>query len=386
MNQNVFFKGLAIILLIITSCKTNQIDMGIDNEVKRVGAYMSEFTYMGRVEISKGKARYNWPGVSVFTQFSGQKLGVELNGGENNYFNVWIDDCEPKVICCKKDTVWWYPENLSKGIHSLRIVKRTEANMGMAIFSGLYIGKSDSLIKENDLPERKMLFLGNSITCGYGTEGKNKMEKFHPSTENCEKSYATILSRALNAQYHLIAHSGLGMVRNYGYAEKLSPENSTMPVRFNYLFDNEPASTYKMNEYQPHAVVVNLGSNDYSTEPVPDEKDFVEAGINLIAKIHNTFPNTHIFCITGPLMHDPIYTYTKRFVELYKQNTGIESVIFIGLPLGTLNDTDDLGSDWHPSYKGQLKTAKQLVGMIADKMNWDYSTKEFENHLPNLDR
>ncbi len=335
-----------------------------------------QFQYMGRVDVEHGKATYNWPGVTVLVDFSGSLLGIRLEGGERNYFNVWVDDYPAQVVYAVNDTVWWFPERLSRGKHQLRLVKRTEADMGTAVFYGLYLGEKEQLIQPAALPNRKLLFIGNSITCGYGTEGKDRTERFKPSTENCEKSYATIIARAFNAQYHLISHSGLGMVRNYGDQEKISTKLAPMPVRLEYLLDNDSTQMYNLKNYVPDAIVVNLGTNDFSSQPFPDENDFIGEGKKLIRKLKQEFPDAKIVCVTGPMTNEPCFTYIKRMVEELRMELNPQDIVFIGIPTNLLNAEEDLGSSWHPSYRGQLKSAHMIIPVLGSMLNWNYMLKE----------
>jgi hypothetical protein len=71
-------------------------------------------------------------------------------------------------------------------------------------------------------PARRIEFIGNSITCGYGVLSDSSNCHFSPQTEDAGMSYAAILSRRLHADYHLVAYSGKGMVRNYGDKNKTS--------------------------------------------------------------------------------------------------------------------------------------------------------------------
>ncbi|MDM8158687.1 SGNH/GDSL hydrolase family protein [Labilibaculum sp. K2S] len=334
--------------------------------------------YMGRVELQNDQARYNWPGVVVSAKFTGSSLGIHIKGGASNYFNVWIDDRPEKVLHAVNDTTWWYPECLEKGIHYFRLVKRTEADMGMVSFSGICIGENESLLKSDIFQERKLLFIGNSITCGYGAEGKDKSESFNPTTENCEKSYATIIARAFCAQYQLISHSGLGMVRNYGDTQKLSVKIKPMPARLDYLFDGDSTKHYDLSLFYPDAVVVNLGTNDFSTQPFPDEADFIGAGKQLIIKLRNCYPGVKIFCITGPMINEPCYSYTKKIVESIRTEMRTTDVLFLGIPNDLLNLDSDLGSDWHPSYRGQLKTANHIIPLMSTVLDWNYMWDELE--------
>ncbi len=343
----------------------------------------SAFTYMGRTMQSQEIVKYNWPGVTVFADFTGTELGIKIKGGDRNYFNVWVDDRPEQILHAVNDTVWWYPEKLSKGLHQLRIVKRTEGNMGVAEFSGIYLNKNEKLQKPAPLPERKILFVGNSITCGYGTEGKNKSEHFKPSTENCEKSYATITVRAFNAQYHLISHSGLGMIRNYGDKDMVSTKIKPMPARLEYLLDEDSTHTYELQNYVPDAIVVNLGTNDFSTQPFPYEADFIRAGKKLITKLKQEFPDAKIICVTGPMINEPCFSYTKKMVEQLRDELKTQDIAFVGIPTNLLNTEEDLGSDWHPSYRGQLKSAHMIIPVLGTMLNWNYSLKEILEKLNN---
>lgn len=367
--KHYYFFGIALLLSLSIQAQSN---------CKRVAASHPHMAYMGRVKIQNDTARYNWPGVAVSARFTGTQLGIGIKGGSRDYFNVYIDDRPAEVIHPPTDTVWYYPEKLSKGTHTLRLVKRTEGDMGMAFFSGLYIGKKDSLLMPAPLSERRILFLGNSITCGYGTEGKDRKERFKPETENCEKSYATILARAFDAQYQLTAHSGLGMVRNYGDKDSLSVNLKPMPPRLHYLFDSDSTELVVTADYIPDAVIINLGTNDFSTRPHPDERSFIRAGENLIAKIKTHYPKAKIFCISGPLTNEPSFTYTKKIVESMRAQLNTSDVVFIGIPGNLLNEDTDLGSDSHPSYQGQIKMARIILPVMSTVLGWDYPLSEIK--------
>lgn len=109
------------------------------------------------------------------------------------------------------------------------MTKRTEADMGITRFMGFVLEDNGELFPLSETPNRRIEFIGNSITCGYGTEGNNKDERFKPDTENNCKSYAAILARAFSADAHFIAHSGKGLVRNYDDKKSVFDTHDTMP-------------------------------------------------------------------------------------------------------------------------------------------------------------
>jgi len=91
----------------------------------------------------------------------------------------------------------------------LVICKNTEANIGYLELAGI---RCRQLVKPAPKPARKIEFIGNSITCGTGSDlsvipcGKELWEDQH----NAYLSYGPITARAVNAQYHLSAVSVSG--------------------------------------------------------------------------------------------------------------------------------------------------------------------------------
>ena len=54
------------------------------------------------------------------------------------------------------------------------------------------------------------MFIGNSITCGYGTETTDPYEHFSYDNENHTLTYAYLAARDLDADFHVVARSGIG--------------------------------------------------------------------------------------------------------------------------------------------------------------------------------
>jgi hypothetical protein len=60
--------------------------------------------------------------------------------------------------------------------------------------------------------------------------------------------------------------------RNYGWPNITAPE--PFPVDFPRTLANVATSSWDFEEWQPHAVLLNIGSNDYSTKPTPPPELF----------------------------------------------------------------------------------------------------------------
>lgn len=346
----------------------------------QVDAHHSSIYYSGRVDRTQaGTVRFDWPGVGINFKFTGKEVGLHFKGGNRNYFNLYINGNLKEIIHSPGDTVLWIKNLKSNATHTVQLIKRTEGDMGQVVFYGLQLDKRAILLPYNDIPNRRIEFIGNSITCGYGTEGASKTERFKPETENNLKSYGAVLARAFNAEGRFTAHSGLGVVRNYGDKQMVSRTLTPMPGRFNRTLDTDSLPVWDFSQWQPHAVVINLGTNDFSTLPHPDKAVFQREYENLILKIRKAYGQIPVFCMVGPMTKDPCYLYVRETVETMRTLYADHHVYFIGLPDGLLNSESDWGSDWHPSYSGQRKMASQLLIPMASVLNWNYNADEIHN-------
>ncbi len=335
------------------------------------------FHYMGRTDSRNPKVvKFDWPGVAVSCSFTGSQLTIHLKGGDRDYYNLFIDGNLNTVLHSTTDSTFIISGIKSKIDHELLITKRTESDMGVGTFYGITIGSKDNIKPSKYIRTRKIEFLGNSISCGYGTEGASGSEKFRPDTENNYKSYASVVARAFNAEYSVIAHSGLGMVRNYNDKSKVSTKLLPMPPRFDRTLNSDTLLKWDFNRWKPDAFVINLGTNDYSTLPHPDKAYFQREYEKMIDKVREVYENIPVFCIVGPMTNEPCYSIVKEVVETYRILHPESKVYFIGIPSGLLNDKD-YGSDWHPNYRGNKKTAGYLVPLMANVLGWNYDVEEY---------
>ncbi len=344
-----------------------------------VSAHDDALYYSGRIDrVHPEQVSFDWPGVSIHFQFTGEVLELCLDGGERNYFNIFIDGSLHEVMHVPNDTVYAVKGIKGRGWHSCRIQKRTEGEMWRVLFKGIHLERGAKIRSVGQSFRRKIEFIGNSITCGYGTEGKSPEEDFLPETENVDKSYAFIAARAFNAECYVTAHSGLGVVRNYGDKEPVSTRLATLPNRYHQVFDMDTSLTWDFSRWQPDAVVVNLGTNDYSTDVAPEKSVFVQRYIQFIRQLRTYYGDIPVFCICGPMRDEPAYSNVKEVVELSRAMHNDDQLYFIGIPGCLLNKSSDLGSDYHPSYRGQLKMARHIIPTIANVLHWDYDNSEFE--------
>ena len=335
-------------------------------QTKFIPASHEDFRYIGR---------FDWSGVYIQFNIRSSECAVRMSDSGHNYYNIFVDNQPSKTFEVKSDTTVVIASGLDAQTHKIQIFKRTEGNQGTGTFKGIMISEKGEMLPWKEIPTRKIEYIGNSITCGYGTEGKTKSERWKPSTENNFLSYAPIMARAFNADYHIVAHSGEGVVRNYGYKEKVSP-TGTMPVRFNRVYDEKEQPLWNFGQWKPDLVVINLGTNDFSTQPFPDKTVFQAGYIKLINEVRRQYGDLPIFCVVGPMTDEPCYSYVKEMVENFRSAGQMKNIYFIGIPTYLMNPEKDLGSDTHPNYSGAKKMAAHALPVIASIMGWEYSNSE----------
>lgn len=141
--------------------------------------------YTGRIETENGLPRFWSPGVYVTAKFNGDLCEVFFNdevlyGNSHNYIELIVDDLEPVRLQTKWKNNKIKIKGLSNNDHIITICKNTESGIGYLEFTGI---NCKNLLSLPPKPERKIEFIGNSITCGSGMD---------LSTTPCNKENGTI--------------------------------------------------------------------------------------------------------------------------------------------------------------------------------------------------
>ena len=336
-----------------------------------VKADTSAVKYVGRTEAEDGKVSFDWAGTSMETIVSGtDRLFMKAASDGECYFNVFVDGKQTSVVHLTGDTLVCLASGLSGQSHEIRLQKRSEGEFGKATIEG-YLAAEGAVLSAPPKRGRMIEFIGDSITCGYGTEGKDRDEPFMVSTENCDLSYACIIARYFDADYTLISHSGRGAARNYG--DTLSVSQVTMKDRMMRTFDMDAGRMWDFGSCRPDIVVINLGSNDFSTEPHPSESEFKAAYHEILSRIRKNYGDVPVLCVS-PRVGEPALTYIREICS----SADDPNVYFGGSLHGVYNYTTDLGASWHPGVYGHRKIAMTLIPRISTITGWDMPDKPIE--------
>jgi lysophospholipase L1-like esterase len=322
--------------------------------------------YTGRFDFSDPKApSFDWPGTTIEAAFEGRSIAIRLEDGNNDY-NVSVDGQPATVLRTTAETVYALAQGLPEGRHTVRLTRRTEPGWGEAVFQGFLLEPGRRLVELPPRPERRLLFIGDSFTAGYGNEGQLGCT-FSRETQNIERTYAVLVSQELGAEYEILAKSGRGVVRNYGEATPTSPK--PMPAYFSQAKAEQQQPAWDFRRWIPHAVIINLGTNDFSTEPHPPREVFAQGYEALIADVRRAYPEVPIFCVAGPRMKEPASAYLQAIVERQRARDGGRT--HLALLQDNLEMPKDFGCDKHPSVTGHRKMADQLRPVLSRALGWE---------------
>lgn len=341
---------LLVIITNISSCTNAQQFIPADNPAIQL---------VGRFDLAdKSKPVFMYSGVMIRTGFSGTSVAVRLaDDSLRNWFTVKLDDSIFTFKADNKKGIYSLAMHLADKKHTLEISRRTEWHGGNTTFTGFEIDEGKSLFALPKL-KRTIEFIGNSLTCGYGNEGKSRQEHFTYETENNYHTYGTITARKLKANYISVCRSGIGMYQSYGgehdfVQPKLYDE---VALKSQYKWD------YKNN--QPDVVAIELGSNDLA-KPL-DSAKYVDSYIEFVNKIRTQYPIAKIICISGPLdLNDSANTFSRYVQDVVKHFNNDTNIYHFDF--GKL---DSNGADWHPNVKEHEVMAARLIPFIQKVTGW----------------
>jgi lysophospholipase L1-like esterase len=321
-------------------------------------------SYTGRIDFENPEKPKFWaPGVYVQINYYGTSCTIVLNDNYlwnkyNNYFEVVIDGVFQQRISAKarknKITVG---KNLPIGNHSLLLCKNTESIIGYVELVGFIVQK---LLPPDQKPKRKIEFIGNSITCGTGSDlSEIPCDSIHwHDQHNAYMSYGPITARALNAQWHLSSASGVGLVHS------CCDMDYTISDIFGSIGFNQDTIPWNFNAYIPDVVTIALGQND----GIQDSTTFCNEYVRFIKSIRRYYPDATIICLTSPMADKKLTEVLKKYLSGIVQsmsNMGDNNVYSY-----FFTKSYNSGCDGHPDKTEHILIANELKQYIQSLMKW----------------
>jgi hypothetical protein len=331
--------------------------------------------YSGRIDFTNSLApKLISAGAYIKIKFKGSYCTLlfanQYEEPNNNFISIELDgEYEGRLLISESINEYLVAKDLIDTIHTLIVCKATESFTGYVEFQGLICKE---LLPPGDLPQRKIEFIGNSITCGAEmdtTDFSCGSDQYH-DRHNAYLSYGPRLARSLYADWVLSAVSGMGLTRNW------NDEGPGLPAFYDNLYlNNDSSFQWNKKDYNPQLVNICLGTNDNSEgDDSYDRKEldsgqFVDAYIVFIKRIRNKYPKAHICLINSPVFdgdtRNKFSGYLSKVVNTLKKENGGKNISYFSYTKQYNN-----GCTGHPSVEDHKEMARELFPFVKKMMNW----------------
>ncbi len=332
--------------------------------------YVGRFAFAG-----EGEARLGFPGVTIRFAYRGPAPTL-LFGATSPHcaFNLAVNGWEPVVIRL--------PEGRSElplpsgpapeGGWLVELVRRNENWQGIASFHGLALPEGCELLPPPALPERRLLFIGDSITCGEAIDRFPPELDNTPRMANAPRSYGMLLGRALGAQVHLVSCGGRGVMRNW--KGEGADRDATAPQFFQRALPDEAAAAWDHSRYAPDAIVVCLGQNDLSSGWI-DEAVFTAAFSSFFGDLRRAHPGAAVLFTESPMRSEDPSTEDGKKREFQRRclRTVIEAAHAGGdrrVAFAPLHQHPGTPTNAHPVAFQHEQMAAELIGPLRALVGW----------------
>ena len=242
----------------------------------------------------------------------------------------------------------------------------TLVKLSEAMYSSVKLTKAASYgMKDIEPTEEKKLkieFIGDSITCGYGTDG-GAYGSFSTQTENFTKTYAYLTAEKLDADYSAVCYSGYGVLTGYTENGKINDKVVMNEYEKACHLTGQEDLLWDFSKEINNVVVINLGTNDasYCSGSSYGKQLFTDAYVQMLRTVREKNPYAYILCILGD-MNNSLYPSIENAVSQYSQQTADSRVeaFSVDFRMGE----NDIVIDGHPGPLSNLCAAEVLTEKI----------------------
>ena len=335
-----------------------------------ISATDSHIQYVGRISFKNpASPMFTFPGVQIRAAFTGTSLKM-IAKPKSGYFMAKIDGCKAFKVGfnAERDSVVTLAAALPEGKHTAQIMYVTEGYDRRGEFRGFILDDGASLVDAPALPDRRIEFIGNSITCGYGVEDIVCSDPFQDETCNHYYTYANRTVEALGAVHQVVARSGIGVYRCYD--GPVTGDSINMNTEYTHTLLYDKTEQWDFSRFTPQVVCINLGTNDTSTTGA-DPALLKQGYERLLRQVRTAYPAAKIVFLCGSMMNGNALTLARTTMDavVSEANTTGDANVF-RFDFTPQDGTLGYGASWHPSYWQQQKMANELTPFLRQLMGW----------------
>ena len=284
-------------------------------------------------------------------------------GGNNAYIKVFINGVEqPDIALTKANQTVTLAEGLDpNGTYTIRVVKRSNARSSTAALVSLKLNDGEKLAPPAQ-KSKLIEFVGDSITVGYSASNEaSTSSAWSTATEDGTKTYSEYIANAFGADYHVIAVSGRGVVRNYG-----NTTERLIPLLYASLDDYNLEGVKHDFKRQADVIVINAGTNDASGTVTNLSKDEFMAGVKaFLLDVRAKNPNAEIIYAYG-MMSSGWMAQIKSVVNELRA-AGDTHITFLQLKACS---GAEKGIASHPTAESYISRGDAIIELITQLTGW----------------
>ena len=337
------------------------------DSLRTVPANSPAVLYEGRCAVDPdGSVRLGFPGVTVHLRFRGTTLVLKARANKDNFLDVSVDDGAPAQVRLRAgDGEYPVVKVPEVSEHTVTLTRCNESWQGTFTVLGFDPGADGTLLAPKELPSRRLMFIGDSVTCGEMTAWTPDPDPGRGSDANARLSYGMILARRLGAQCALVSCGGRGIVRDW----QGNRDGGNAPQFYELALPDDPAVFWRHSLYMPDAIGIQLGTNDFS-RGIPDQNEFVNAYVEFVRKVQRDAPGALIFLMDSPILQDDPLGGPRR-TALHAYLAGIVSrVASPRVILAPLPHYPGVPGNGHPTGPEHRAMAAELEPLLKSQLGW----------------
>ena len=329
-------------------------------------------TILGRLTADTNTV--SWPGPVVRINFrgTGGSIGLQVVRG-TAALRLDIDGkAEPRVVAQGNTSLIFGP--LVPGEHVVELTKLSEAYLGTLRLGEV---RATGVATPATAKERRIEFIGDSITAGYGIDAIAPCSNT-AGNQNVAASYAALVAQTLDADYTAIAWSGMGLLRNIDNLGGTPPV--TMTNYWRRVDATDEASRFvPQMQSAPQVVVVALGTNDFRFAPgvrAPiDHNAFVDAYVAFLDELTQAYPSARFVVSNSPMLADGAATgdgalHSNLAADLMQVRARVGARVRIAdVPRLSTAQLNACGN--HPNAAGHRAIARVVATAVKQQAGWE---------------